>query len=110
MLYKPDVHTKEILDLATFIEELPEGRYHQNEFLDRDGCRCICGWINYLNCHMPANRDAAADYLGINYEQATTLFASHVFQYGEPSTKLVARVLRHLAATGEVNWNDCKRA
>jgi len=104
MLKTPSKHEQHATKLAEFFETLDEDRYDQKHYQGSNGQRCICGWINYLTCHLPANRDAAADYLGLDYEQASSLFASHVFQYKEPTTKLVAKVLRHLAATGEVEW------
>lgn len=109
MLQAPDKTTTEILELAKFIEELSPGRYRQSSYRDSTGARCICGWFNYRNCHF--NSDDwryAQEKMGLTKKQAQALFEGHPFNYyrNEPPTaKEAARVLRHLAVTGEVDWS-----
>ena len=102
MLQQPDRHTQEILDLANFLDELPPDRYEQNRFLNEHGARCACGWQNYRKCRMtPEDTKAAADDLGLSDGQAGVLFGLHPFR--KIDSKQMARTLRHLAVTGEID-------
>jgi|KBSMisStaDraftv2_1062788.scaffolds.fasta_scaffold1506807_1 hypothetical protein len=97
-----DKTTQNILKMAEFFENLPPEKYNQNDFLDGHGRRCICGWVNFKTSHpLPADRFHAADYLGISIDQSLALFGA---RRDDPTPKQAARVLRHLAVTGEVNW------
>jgi hypothetical protein len=106
MLQMPSKIAKEILDLATFIEELPPGRYSQRNYHDGHGTRCICGWQNYRKGRIKQDDwEEAADDLGLSLHEAEDLFRAYPWEtVAEPTARDAARVLRHLAVTGEVDW------
>lgn len=97
--------TQNILKLADFIENLSSDQYNQRTYIDHNGGRCICGWVNYLNATMPKEWVQACKYLGVTEDQGKILFAAHPWPALNPTKEQAARVLRHLAVTGEVNWN-----
>ena len=105
MLKKPEVHVEKILELANFIEALPPEQFDMGDF----EC-CIAGWALHLDGQdvlaplltgSPSTR--ARDLLGIDGDRASNLFFFGIHYH--PTTKEAARVLRHLAITGEVDWN-----
>ncbi len=103
MLQKPDVKTHNILKMAEFFETLSITKYNQKHFEDSNGRKCICGWTNYLNNVLPENKEQARLYLGLRHSQMLELFRCDPPVRATP--KIAARVLRHLAVTGEVNWS-----
>jgi hypothetical protein len=115
MLDTPNEKTNRILQLADFIENLPPENYKQSSFTSGPA-HCICGWImerlgreDYSNVHQ------ASDYLGLNYYQGEELFCgAPILGPNWNSTKVptnldAARVLRHLAITGKVDWSICAK-
>lgn len=71
---------------------------------------CIVGWANFV-AHRPRatwkSEDHAAAFLGLEFAEADDLFFPSGFAietWGEISAEHTVAVLRHLAATGEVNW------
>ena len=126
MLQKPDVHTDRILKLADHIEKLSD-----SDFGMRNWCTCIAGHAvkqsgeekNLFNLDV---RFVAANLLGLSTLEATQLFcpkrhglqrrqevvsrrAQYVFGAPNPirddiTPKQAAKCLRHLAVTGEVDW------
>jgi hypothetical protein len=98
MLQKPDVHTAKILDLANFIENLPNDSFSMGSWGLHGEPRCICGWYNHNNAHMEHDDWAnAADGLGLTDDVAKRLFTSRTL-----SQQQAAKTLRHLAVTGEL--------
>lgn len=100
MLQKPDVHTKRILDLADFIEELSPERFLMSTWGMDQEPRCICGWFMHNNARMEKDdwREAAR-LLGLDEVTASHLFSDHRSRYFD--NKQAAKTLRHLAVTGE---------
>lgn len=104
MLQKPDVHTQRILDLADYFDGLDPTKYNQHRWQD-----CICGHAarriglesDFLDTD---GRNAAAvrDHLGLSSNGAADLFRA--YEGFNPLPKQAAKVLRHLAVTGEVDW------
>jgi hypothetical protein len=98
MLQTPDAKTKKLLELADFIENLEEDRFSMRSWGQTGEPRCICGWFlyreGYFNC---ADWLEAADRLGLDGKTA-----SHLFHIQEWDTRQAAKVLRHLAVTGEL--------
>ena len=98
MLYKPDVETKKMLDLADFIEKLEPDRFDMSKWGDFQEPRCICGWLQHNDSHMDKDDwPEAGRRLGLEREMAHTLFHST----GWTQRDAVA-ALRHLAVTGEL--------
>jgi hypothetical protein len=108
------VNVAECLALADFLEKLPINRFNYNTWgiADCGTTACIAGWqimrsgrkLNYNVDEM-----AAAD-LGLDEQQADTLFNGSTFNLCGIARSAItpihaARVLRHLAATGEVDWS-----
>ena len=94
MLNKPDVHTENILKLAEHMLTVKD--YDQNEWE-----HCICGQAQLLwDLHQ---RDDVYGVLGISPSQANELFGAF-HQEHKPTRENAARVLRHLAITGTVDW------
>jgi hypothetical protein len=99
MLQKPDVHTAEILELADFIDGLEPEQFDMGTFGTLEEPRCICGWYQHIHGHInKSDWTAVAGKLGLNDHMAHRLF-----HYGSGmDNKQAARVLRHLAVTGEL--------
>ena len=100
MLYKPDINIKRIMRLATIIE-------HSSDYDQGDIQHCICGkackaWQGMFDPFWPPRTpsyERGQDILGLTKDQAHDLF-----QTVETTPAKTARVLRHLATTGEVDW------
>jgi hypothetical protein len=103
MLQKPDSKTQNILNMAEFFENLSVTKFNMKEWEDSRGRKCICGWINYLNGDQPDSRAKAQEFLGISYAKTLQLFSGNASPRTTP--RMAARVLRHLAITGEVDWD-----
>ena len=108
MLKKPEVHVEKILELANFIEALPPEQFDMAHF-ECGTARCIAGWALHLDgqdvlapLSTGSSSTRARDLLGIDGDRASDLFFSGIDYH--PTTKEAARVLRHLAITGEVDW------
>jgi hypothetical protein len=100
MLQKPDVHTAELLELANFIDDLEPERFDMGTFGTYEEPRCICGWYQHNHGHVnKSDWSAAGKALGL-----TDHVAHRLFHYGTGSmdNKQAAKVLRHLAVTGEL--------
>lgn len=110
------MNTERILKLADFIAQLPPSALDMETWLETNGCGtrgCIAGWA--VDRFHP-NPDTVMHFfkegqalLELNYKQAKDLFYGPPAEclcnlYFDPSTSQVAAVLRHLAATGEVQW------
>lgn len=113
--------------LADLIEQQPQSLhddqpgFNMNRFVHHCGTpSCIAGWAAWEALQRPANiqetwregeryrdvEDEAREYLGIDAETAGRLFWGTDGIKLEPITKeQAARVLRHLAQTGEVDWS-----
>lgn len=100
MLQKTDKHTQEILDLANFIEGLDPDRFSLGSWGMWQEPRCICGWLMHNRARADKDnwRDAA-EILGIDESTAHGLFCNA----STVDNKQAAKILRHLAVTGEVN-------
>ena len=96
MLNIPDVETKRLLDLADFIEQLPEHRFNMRQWGQLSEPRCICGWFNHNEGH-PYKDDwrRAADRLGLDEHTANRLFTPNDWD-----TQQAARALRSIAVGG----------
>jgi hypothetical protein len=110
MLQVPDRNTKELLDLASFFEELDPALYTQVQFRSGEA-RCICGWCNERQGRLADDQQAARKTLGLTQEASASLFRGDAGQTRSwmgmvaPTPKDAARVLRHLAVTGELaDW------
>jgi hypothetical protein len=109
MLKMPERNVAAILDLANFFETLDAALYDQKTFKSGNR-RCICGWCNYRTGREESDAIGAGKTLGINDRQRNHLFADHggrrhTWMWGggdAPTPKDAARVLRHLAVTGEI--------
>ncbi len=100
MLQKPDVHTAEILELANFIDNLEPERFDMGTWGTVEEPRCICGWYQQLHGHVNKS-----DWMGAGKALGLSEHTAHkLFHYGTGSmnNKEAARVLRHLAVTGEL--------
>jgi hypothetical protein len=99
MLQQPDKYTKRILDLADFIETLPPERFSMGSWGNTGEPRCICGWLLHREGFFRLDDwHEAGDRLGLDELQASKLFTSANQWNGREA----ARVLRHLAITGEL--------
>jgi hypothetical protein len=97
MLQVPDIHTKRLLDLANFIEDLDEERFSMRQWGQLSEPRCICGWYAHNEGH-PHKDDWRwfGDRLGLD-ENMTSALVSPEHEW---STVEAARALRNLAVTG----------
>jgi hypothetical protein len=93
--------------MAALLEQLPEdGRFNLREWET-----CICAWTHHAagQTHRPLARlnpiHLARQWLGIPLKEATQLFHPELDVYGDVTAKQAARVIRHYADTGEVNWS-----
>jgi hypothetical protein len=99
MLQQLDVHAKRLLDLADFIEDLPEERFSMKQWGQLSEPRCICGWFMHNEAQMHLdNWKVAAERLGLDEATASKLFAPE----NDWNTVEAARALRHLAISGEL--------
>lgn len=109
MLQQPDKATKRILELADFIEKLPPDQYNQSTYgTASETGRCICGWLLHNIGHPVSDYKYAADLLGLDPYATQKLFGGNPLRTRWPTTADAAKVLRHLAVTGEVNWSICE--
>lgn len=100
MLQKPDVATQRILELANFLDNLEPERFSMGTWGQWQEPRCICGWYQQLHGHI--NKEdwrQAADGMGIPHSLAHSLFH---YCIGSATPHNAARLLRHLAVTGEL--------
>jgi hypothetical protein len=111
MLKPVDVATKNRLRVAEYLTTLDPREFHMNYCT-----HCIAGIINrrFLGRHdlrsdnWNETRDAAAAFLDIDDKQAELLFEpgrAVCSKYYTPEPEQGARVMRHLAATDEVDWS-----
>jgi hypothetical protein len=110
------VNVAECLDLADFLESLPEELFDMGKFAPYE-CgtpACIGGWLARNNSEeflaSPlSTTDFGAKKLGLTYDQAYTLFVGGSyfpkFSIFNANNQQAAKILRHLAATGEVDWS-----
>jgi hypothetical protein len=107
MLQTPNKHTKALLDLADYFEQLDPSDYDQTNY---EGC--ICGHCNHRAGRTECDSRARVE-LGLTHQQAARLFSSRGgFRTGPglfgavfsipPTPQDAARCLRHIAVTGEV--------
>lgn len=71
---------------------------------------CIAGWAAWEanNRHSVRNGEVsslALEHLEISQDIGEELFYPHGYSYNRQSPQKAAAVLRHLAATGEVDWD-----
>jgi len=100
MLQTPDVHTKRLLDLADFIEALPPEKFSMKSWGQFSEPRCICGWFLHNEGFFKKDEwQEAGDRLGLDRRVAADLFSAINDHW---NTHTAAKVLRHLAITGEL--------
>lgn len=92
--------------MAALLEALPEdGRFDLREWDS-----CICAWVHHAagQTHRPLAKlnpiHLARQWLGIPLNEATRLFHPDLATYGDVTPKQAARVIRHYADTGAVDW------
>ena len=101
MLQRPDVGTERILELADFIEGLESDRFSMSSWGLHEEPRCICGWYQQLHGNMDKmDWRQAAEGMGLDETTAQKLFTDPGWTKSSP--KGAAKVLRHLAVTGEL--------
>lgn len=130
---KPDVYPK-VREYADRLEKMPpEHRLYMGTWYSEKpermgdfweeyygvGCKtaaCIAGWVCAWEKDLPTEIEFSGDcimanpyiekareHMGLPLEQARTLFLG--FDCSRPYSKeAVAKVMRHLAETGEVDW------
>lgn len=93
--------------MAALLEALPEdGRFDLREWES-----CICAWTIHAagQTQRPLARlnpiHVARQWLGIPLHEATELFHPNLDTYGEVTAKQAAKVIRHYADTGDVDWS-----
>jgi hypothetical protein len=112
MLAPTNPRTLDLLDFADFMEQLTPELYDQITWgyypaYDCQTPACICGW--YARSH-GIDQDKVAAAMGLNHRQEELLFRATGARTKDEngslrtSTTQAARVIRHLALTGEVNW------
>lgn len=83
-------------------------------FESMNSCRtpaCICGQANYLRGQAVGrsfylgNTREARDWLGLTDRQANALFFPDTDAWSNISREQAIATLRHLMATGKVNWS-----
>lgn len=123
------MNRENILAVADAIEKhsIPDLGFNMTMWLDRHpfpgqdtsghNCgttACIAGWaaavslgaadVEQVEKHLPFSvRQTAKQYLALSIDQANALFEG--FSTGEEEPSQAVSVLRHLAETGEVDWN-----
>lgn len=99
---KRDVNAANCLAFADILENSPDLEFDMSSWHF-----CICGHINKVlgKSRFVHERvlEAPAEFLGIDISRAQQLFQPGKFYYTY-SAKQAAKVLRHLAATGDVDW------
>jgi hypothetical protein len=98
MLQKPDIYTERLLRVADRIERSTTfnmGNWHE----------CICGNImREMGQEMGAGSTyAAAEFIGVDFTNGNKLWSGP-----HCTAKQAAKMLRHLAVTGEINWDVIK--
>jgi hypothetical protein len=102
----PQPGTTSLLDLADYIEDPSQCRRFRMDVW----CVCIAGSALSMVGEDPwllrdeATFERARELLGISVHQANTLFIPHSI-LSSVTRSMAARVLRHLDATGVVNWH-----
>jgi hypothetical protein len=110
------MNTENIIALADLIETLPQAGFGSREgfFMGnwRHDCgtpSCIAGWAVHLagiDCSRSQVADKAADWLDLYFEdEAQDLFEPSHLPYEAITPQHAAKVLRHLAETGVVDWS-----
>ena len=100
------VNVAECLDLADFLERLPPEQFDMRSFCGT-AC-CMGGWLAINHGHRPIDvislfggyLNFGQKTLGISKRQSWELFAPI-----QATNVQAAAELRHLAATGEVDWS-----
>lgn len=114
---KPGLNVERLNQLADVLQRVDSLNFNM-----KYSNACIAGWANRLwppptsRWGFPLLEDAQVA-LGLTYEQAHDLFMGQstflMFLLGrdafEATPKQAARVVRHLARTGRVNWNAAWR-
>jgi len=95
-----------LIYMADLLDQLPDdGRFNLREWET-----CICAWTHHAagQTHRPLARlnpiHLARQWLGIPLDEATRLFHPDLDTYGDVTAKQAARVIRHYADTGKVEW------
>ena len=97
MLKKLETHTKDLLELADFLENLDPDRFSMSSWGSYDEPRCICGWYLHNKAYFDkADWPKAGEMLGLTRDQAHDLF-HHVTTQAK-----AVKTLRRLAHTGEL--------
>ena len=114
-----------VTGMADFLESLDREQFNMrfisSETADCRTVACIAGWTiarlgNSQDAYNPntgfrSDFDLAAELLGMDSDDAMRLFAIPDHEWEEPTTATqAARVLRHLAATGEIDWSARRQA
>lgn len=108
------MNVERILHLADIIETQPhtsaeaESGFSMQDYTHRCGTpSCIAGWANSVFEAVDLNSgEVAAVILGLDFEQESSLFYPSGYSEASKHTPAqAARTLRHLAATGEVDWS-----
>ena len=108
------MNTENIIALADLIETLPQAGFGSKEgfFMGnwRHACgtpSCIAGWAVHLagiDCGPHQVPDKAADWLDLPIGEEWELFDPDL-PYSSITPQHAAKVLRHLAETGVVDWS-----
>ncbi len=110
------VKVAECLAMADFLESLPEELFDMGTFAENE-CgtpACIAGWLVRNNREEFLASDLDTTGFGAKKLSLTSNEAHRLFMFGsdmpkfsifDANTKQAAKVLRHLAATGEVDWS-----
>lgn len=124
------MNRENIQKVRDHIAKLPAKRFQMSEWIARRGyaesptldevrhdcgtCACIGGWTLALLSAKRADHfseDRAADLLGLTEDEAAELFRPEGWSAPGLYTRPHAvRVLDHLLATGEVDWESTRRA
>lgn len=102
-MFHANKQTQNLLELATFIENLEPERFNMRKWGDYEEPRCICGWLMHLHARIEKrDTEYAAELLGITTKQARILFATWSSEVLDFTPKEAASVLRHIAVTGKL--------
>jgi hypothetical protein len=94
MLQVPDKHTKRLLDLADFIDNLDREQFSMRQWGQHSEPRCICGWLLHNEgYHRMDDWKHAASYLGLDDETGSKLFSPE----NDWDQHDAARAIRNLA-------------
>ena len=126
MLKQPEIHVRTILRLADYIEMLPKGNhligpkpkgnsFGMEGFITEHECgtvACIAGHLAIMMKSETYQTSWVAEQLGISVHQAKELCILGPrkvgLSLGDVVAKQAARVLRHLAITGQVDWSQAQ--